>query len=257
MILIIALLTQSSAWATAARVLDGATITNSGAVLTLPTTTDTMVGRATTDTLTNKTLTAPSITSPTGITKSDVDLSNVDNTSDATKNAATATLTNKTLTAPVINSPTGITKSDVGLSNVDNTSDATKNAATATLTNKTMDYNSNTFQNFPSAAPIVTGTRAAPTAITAAGGISFSGSNPENLAFIKGNAAPITVTASPQIAAGNVVGQILVLVARDATNTLTLSDGTGLSLNGAWIGGLDSSLTLNWDGTNWSELNRR
>lgn len=48
-------------------------------------------------TLTNKTLTAPVINSPTGITKSDVGLSNVDNTSDATKNAASVTLTNKTI----------------------------------------------------------------------------------------------------------------------------------------------------------------
>jgi hypothetical protein len=54
------------------------------------------------------------------LTKSDVGLSNVDNTSDATKNSAVATLTNKTLTAPVINSPTGLVKADVGLSNVDN-----------------------------------------------------------------------------------------------------------------------------------------
>jgi hypothetical protein len=72
------------------------------------------------------------------LVKADVGLSNVDNTSDATKNSATATLTGKTLTSPVINSPTGIVKGDVGLGNVDNTSDATKNSATATLTNKTL-----------------------------------------------------------------------------------------------------------------------
>lgn len=85
------------------------------------------------------------------VTKSDVGLSNVDNTSDATKNAATATLTNKTLTAPVINSPTGIVKADVGLSNVDNTSDATKNAASVTLTNKTIDADQNTITNIENA----------------------------------------------------------------------------------------------------------
>jgi hypothetical protein len=45
--------------------------------------------------LTNKTLTSPSITTPTGIVKGDVGLGNVDNTSDATKNAATVVLTNK------------------------------------------------------------------------------------------------------------------------------------------------------------------
>jgi hypothetical protein len=90
-------------------------------------------------TLTNKTLTAPVVNSPTGIVKADVGLSNVDNTSDATKNATVATLTNKTLTSPVINSPTGLVKADVGLSNVDNTSDATKNAAAVTLQNKIID----------------------------------------------------------------------------------------------------------------------
>jgi hypothetical protein len=40
-----------------------ATITNTG-TLTLPTSTDTLVGRATTDTLTNKTLTSPTLTTP-------------------------------------------------------------------------------------------------------------------------------------------------------------------------------------------------
>lgn len=54
------------------------------------------------ETLTNKTLTSPVITTPTGIVKGDVGLGNVDNTSDATKNSATATLTNKTLTGPII-----------------------------------------------------------------------------------------------------------------------------------------------------------
>lgn len=85
-------------------------------------------------TLTNKTLTAPAISSPTGLVKADVGLGNVDNTSDATKNAAAATLTNKTLTAPVINSPTGLVKANVGLGNVDDTSDANKPVSTAQAT---------------------------------------------------------------------------------------------------------------------------
>jgi hypothetical protein len=68
------------------------------------------------------------------LAKSDIGLSNVDNTSDATKNAASATLTNKTLTSPVINTPTGIVKGDVGLGNVDNTSDVNKPVSTAQLT---------------------------------------------------------------------------------------------------------------------------
>lgn len=54
-----------------------------------------IVGTTDTQTLTNKTLNSPAISAPTGLSKSDVGLSNVDNTSDSTKNAATATLTNK------------------------------------------------------------------------------------------------------------------------------------------------------------------
>ena len=51
-----------------------------------------VVGTSDTQTLTNKT-----IVSPAGLVKADVGLTNVDNTSDATKNSATATLTNKTI----------------------------------------------------------------------------------------------------------------------------------------------------------------
>jgi hypothetical protein len=61
-----------------------------------------VVGTTNAQTLTNKSLTSPVITTPTGIVKGDVGLGNVDNTSDTTKNSAVATLTNKTLTAPTI-----------------------------------------------------------------------------------------------------------------------------------------------------------
>jgi len=70
-------------------------ITNGG-TLTLPTSTDTLVGRATTDTLTNKTLTAPVIAtiSNTGT------LTLPTSTDTLVGRATTDTLTNKTLTAP-------------------------------------------------------------------------------------------------------------------------------------------------------------
>jgi hypothetical protein len=72
-------------------------ITNTG-TLTLPTSTDTLVGRATTDTLTNKTLTAPVIStiSNTGT------LTLPTSTDTLVGRATTDTLTNKTLTTPVV-----------------------------------------------------------------------------------------------------------------------------------------------------------
>ena len=72
-------------------------ISNTG-TLTLPTSTDTLVGRATTDTLTNKTLTSPVIStiSNTGT------LTLPTSTDTLVGRATTDTLTNKTLTSPVI-----------------------------------------------------------------------------------------------------------------------------------------------------------
>lgn len=74
------------------------------------------------------------------LVKADVDLANVDNTSDTTKNSAIATLSNKTLTSPVINTPIGIVKADVGLPNVDNTSDINKPVSTAQQTVLNLKY---------------------------------------------------------------------------------------------------------------------
>lgn len=116
---------------------------------------------------------------------------------------------------------------------------------------------SGTWMPSAGATPIITGTTGSPTLITAGGGVTFSGTSYENTNFIAGNGGAVTVTANPQITAATNVGQRLTLIGRDATNTVTLSDGTGLSLNGTWIGGLQSVLNLEWDGTVWTEVSRR
>jgi len=77
--------------------------------------------------------------------KTNIDLQNVDNTSDLSKPVSTAQSTAIGAVQTSVNNhisdvanPHSTTKAQVGLGNVDNTSDATKNSAVATLTNKTL-----------------------------------------------------------------------------------------------------------------------
>ena len=100
-----------------------------------------------TQTLTNKTLTSPSITTPTGIVKGDVGLGNVDNTSDVTKNSAAVALTNKTI---------GSTNTLTGATATGFTNGGTITLPTGTLTLATLsgtevltnkDYNGGTASN--------------------------------------------------------------------------------------------------------------
>jgi hypothetical protein len=75
-----------------------ATISNNSATIVVPGTSDTLVGRATTDTLTNKTLTAPVI----GTITNTGTLILPTSSDTLVGRATTDTLTNKTLTAPNI-----------------------------------------------------------------------------------------------------------------------------------------------------------
>jgi hypothetical protein len=104
-------------------------ISNTGTI-TLPTTTDTLVGRATTDTLTNKTLTAPIISSI-----SNTGTLTLPNSTDTLVGRATTdTLTNKTLTSPVI-----ATITNTGTITLPTSTDTLVGRATTdTLTNKTL-----------------------------------------------------------------------------------------------------------------------
>lgn len=68
------------------------------------------------------------------LAKGDVNLGNVDNTSDLSKPVSTATQTALNAHANNLNNPHQTTKAQVGLGNVDNTSDASKPISTATQT---------------------------------------------------------------------------------------------------------------------------
>lgn len=101
--------------------------------------------------------------------------------------------------------------------------------------------------------PRVTGSRASPQSIIAGTGIAFTGKHRDNVWFVQGSGGAVTVIAAKPVADGQYVGQRLKIIGRSDTNTLTLTNGGGLALNGDITLGADSTLGLEWDGTNWRE----
>jgi hypothetical protein len=276
-ILLISFVLSFSAFASTDRILDAKYITNGAYTLNIPNITGDIMTNSSTDTLSNKTFNAASnsisnvptlsVIGLSGVNSGDVSISLANGlslagqalslaaSSSSASGALTAsdwTLFNGKLSSPLTTKGDILTRN--GSTHV--RLGVTGNNGYVLMEDSTADSGLK-FGALPSSAPSVTGSAGSPTLITAAGGISFTGSYYINYAFIAGNGGAIDITANPQIAAGSLVGQHLQIISKDATNTVKLEDGTGLALNGAWIGGLNSVINLTWDGATWIEDSRR
>jgi hypothetical protein len=114
-----------------------------------------------------------------------------------------------------------------------------------------------------STSPSINGGSASPQTVTATTGVTLTGLAYSNLAWLSA-ASAITVTKTPSVTACTADGQKLNLIGTSATNTIKFQDqaslaGSGLSLNGPWIAGKDSNLSLHCDITQglWVEDGRR
>jgi hypothetical protein len=109
----------------------------------------------------------------------------------------------------------------------------------------------------PATSPNIVGSQASPSSITATSGIPFSGSNFSNTIFVAGSGGAVSVTANPQITAGTAVGQHLRVNGTSASNTVSLADGNGLSLNGPIVLNNNGAIDFDWNGSVWYETSRR
>lgn len=221
------LATTAIAWGGADRYLDGKYITNGAATITVPTSTGTLL------------LTNGSGASLTGITATQVGLGNV--TNDAQVKVSDFTAKGILLGGTGAGTYSGLT---VGTNGQILSADSGEAAGLKWI-------------DAPAVAPSVGGSTGSPTLITAVGGVAFTGTAWENVKFIAGNGGAVDVSANPQVAAATNVGQKLILIGTNDTDTVKLEDGTGLSLNGAWIAANHSVIGLMWDGSVWVEQYRR
>lgn len=110
--------------------------------------------------------------------------------------------------------------------------------------------------DLPAAASPVTGTFASPQLVTAIGGLAPDGNAFYEVLYVKGSGGAIDVTANPQIAAGEVDGQLLVVIGTDDTATVTLENGTGIAMDGDAVLQSGSSIMFAWDdaATIWRQV---
>jgi hypothetical protein len=104
------------------------------------------------------------------------------------------------------------------------------------------------------------GTRASPRSIVAATGITSGASHMSTSAsaqdiYVEGSVAGNSVAAT--ITAGTIDGQVMTLIGRNDSNTVTLDDTTtNVYVNGFVTLGANQSIRLRWDTAAWVEISR-
>jgi len=103
------------------------------------------------------------------------------------------------------------------------------------------------------------GTIGAPVIITGAGGVP-SHPNPLFQQYIASSGGEVAVTATPQLAAGTVIGQKQILIGTSNANYIVLDGtlaGSGISTQGQILLIKDQTIEFDWNGTYWNEVTRR
>ena len=219
-------------------------IKNGAATLTLPTTTDTLVGRATTDTLTNKSISG-SFNTFTNIPTSALTTSSFTlGSTSISLGGTTSTVAGLTLTAPVI-----ATITNTGTLTLPTSTDTLVGRATTdTLTNKSISGSTNTFTSIPNSGltnssitingtPVslggsitVTPTLSTLTIGTGLSGTSYNGSTPVTIAI---DSTVATLTGTQTLTNKTISG---------ASNTLSNIGNASLTNSSVTIGSTSVSL---------------
>lgn len=103
----------------------------------------------------------------------------------------------------------------------------------------------------------ITGTRGVPQAITVAGVTAAMIEEVQyQVIYCIGDGGAVDISANPQIDAGEVAGQHLLLIGTSDSSYVKFEYGDGLVLNGTCTLKNNDMLSLFWDGTNWLEMFR-
>ena len=119
------------------------------------------------------------------------------------------------------------------------------------------------FKPTPTSMPSLNGGSGAAQVVAAAGGVVLTNLMYENYAWVTGSGGAVNVSATPSVTACTADGQKLHIAGTNASATVTLQDssglaGSGVALNGNWVGALNSVLNLHCDMTQglWVEDSR-